>query len=97
MIGREKFDRFLARRGIVQMKGPEAQAAYAVYQERTDGFLDVAWHKHGWTPAKLKEAFDQFGFDCYTQGCIDGATTVKMRPELLEFMRASDNSSSEHR
>lgn len=90
MIGRQKYTHFLARHGIVELNGPEIQAALAVFRERTEGFLDVAWYKHGWTPEKLKEAFEQYGFDCYSQGCVDGATTVKMRPELIDYMLATE-------
>lgn len=90
MIGREQVDRFMSRHGIVEMKGPEAQAAHAAFKERTDGFLDLAWHKHGGSPEGIQAAFEQYGFDCYTQGCIDGVTTAKMRPDLIEFLHATD-------
>lgn len=96
MIGREQYARFLSRRGIVEMRGPEVQTALAVFKERTDGFLDIAWHKHGWTPEKLAQAFEQYGFDCYTQGCIDCATTARMRPELVEYLNSFDSGGEDH-
>jgi hypothetical protein len=36
----------------------------------------------------MAAAFEQYGFDCYTQGCVDGATTASMRPDLVHFIDA---------
>lgn len=91
MIGREQPARWMKRHGIVELKMEAEVAAEAlrVFHERCEGLLEVAWYKHGWTPEKLKEAFEQYGLDCYMQGCVDGATTAMMQPELVETMRAS--------
>lgn len=73
---------------------PEAAKAFEIFKECTKGFLEMA-RLAAWRPEALPKAFEQFGFDCYTQGCIDGAQAAMMRPELTEFLRAQ-HSENEH-
>lgn len=79
---------------LVELRSPETAAAFAIFQQRTSGFLEVAW-RDAWSPATLQKAFDQYGFDCYTQGCVDGATTAMMRPEVVDFMRTCSSEPQE--
>lgn len=72
---------------ITEMKGPEVQCGFAVFKERCAGFLEISWQR-AWRPEELAKAFEQYGFDCYLQGTIDGATTAAMLPELPEFILA---------
>lgn len=94
MIHRQQHANFLKRHGLIEEKGEHVQEAYRVFLERTEGLLDIAWAK-AFGPDQLKQAILQFGFDCYTQGCVDGATTVKMRPELIEYMTNAETVTGE--
>lgn len=75
---------------------PETAKAFEIFQERTRGFLEMAWLS-AWSPKAIEKAFQQYGLDCYTQGCLDGAQAAVMRPELVEFLRSqhpeNDNAS----
>jgi hypothetical protein len=87
MVRDQKLSNFLTRHGIVETKVPAE--AHRVFKERTEGFLEIAW-EYAWTPEQLKEAIERYGFDCYCQGTVDGATTVKMKPELIDMMKAAE-------
>jgi hypothetical protein len=87
MVRGQKKSTFLTRHGIVETTVPAE--AHCVFKERTEGFLEIAW-EYAWTPAQIKEAIERYGFDCYCQGTVDGATTVKMKPELIDYMREAE-------
>lgn len=56
MIHRQQTATFLKRHGLIEEKGAHVQEAFRVFQERTEGFLEIAWEK-AFSPEKLREAF----------------------------------------
>jgi hypothetical protein len=89
----KEFDRLLRRHGLESSKfeGAMAQRAMEVFKERTAGLLEVAWQLHGWQLENLQRVVEQYGFDCYHQGVMDGARVATDRPELREAIQLPVN------
>jgi hypothetical protein len=80
---RRDVDRLLKRRGLTELHGPEVNRAFEAFRKRCAGLEEVAWQTNSYSPAAIAAAFQQFGFDCYTQGLMD-ATDIALRfPHLL--------------
>jgi len=75
---------------------PETAKAFEIFKERTKGFQEMAWLS-AWRPEAIAKAFEQYGFDCYTQGCLDGVQTAMLRPEVVEFIRQVPTSGQEEK
>lgn len=82
-------ERLLNRYALTQLESSaEVAAAFDVFKRRTAGMSELAWELKANSPERVGEAFEQYGFDCYTQGLIDGVEACRRRPELLaEFAR----------
>ncbi len=84
-------ERLLKRFGLttLKMEGEQAEQATELFEKRTKGMLDIALHRM--FSFNMEEAIKQYGFDCYTQGALDGAQAAAQIPEILETIRTSDS------
>ncbi len=82
---RHQLDQLLKRHKLVRLENSEAvRRAFKVYRERTRGLAEVSWQSNNWSPDRIGAAFEQFGFDCYTQGLVDAASMAAQHPQLFQ-------------
>jgi hypothetical protein len=83
--------RLLARHGLTRTgHSAEVAAAFEVFKRRTAGLCAVAWELKASSPDGVGAAFEQFGFDCYTQGALDAVEACRRRPEFLQELARGD-------
>lgn len=84
-MNRHQLDQLLKRHGLVRLECSEViNRAFEVFQQRTRGLAEVAWQSNNHTPDAIATGFEQFGFDCYTQGLVDAFAIARDFPQLFE-------------
>lgn len=87
---RHQLGQLLKRHGLVRLENSEpVRRAFEVYHKRTQGLAEVAWLSNNWSPEQIGKAFEQFGFDCYTQGLVDAASMALQHPQVFQATLAA--------